>query len=351
VIERDHVGLSVEIELRDRDLRIELEVQAGETMALLGPNGAGKSSVLAVAAGLLRPDTGHVTVDGRTVVGDGVWVPPHARGVALLAQDALLFPHLSALDNVAFGPRSRKLGRHAAREQAERWLDRVGAAEHAARRPAQLSGGQQQRVAIARALAAEPHLLLLDEPMAALDVTVVPSVRRVLSDVLRDRTTVMVTHDVIDAMTLADRVAVIENGRVVEQGTTRDVLTSPRSGFAADIAGLNLVVGRWQGGQVVDGTIRMTGHLVEDEPAEDDPVVAVCDPASVAVLRSPPDGSPRNVFSAIVHDLEPRGQLVRVHTDRLAADVTLAAAADLSLQPGSEVVLSVKAAEVRVLRR
>src|SRR4029079_1626297 len=181
---------------------------------------------------------------------------PHARGVALLAQEPLLFPHLSALDNVAFGPRSGGRQRSASRAVAQRWLAEVDAEEYADRRPAQLSGGQAQRVAIARALAADPRLLLLDEPMAALDVAGPPAARQTLWRVLKDRSAVIVTHDVLDALLLADRVVVLDGGQVVEEGPSSVVLAEPRSAFAARIAGLNLIEGTWHDGRLVtDGGI------------------------------------------------------------------------------------------------
>ncbi|WP_146068761.1 ATP-binding cassette domain-containing protein, partial [Arthrobacter sp. 9E06] len=164
-------------------------------------------------------------------------------GTALLAQEPLLFPHLTAADNVAFGPRSAGTPRRQAMEQAVRWLDDVEAGDLARRRPAELSGGQAQRVAVARALAADPGLLLLDEPMAALDIHSAPLLRRLLKRVLADRPAIIITHDVLDALMLADRVVILENGRIAEEGPTREVLQKPRSAFAAGLAGLNFVVG------------------------------------------------------------------------------------------------------------
>jgi molybdate transport system ATP-binding protein len=217
----------------ERDIEVSFTVAPGETVALLGPNGAGKSTVLAVAAGLLYPDQGQVVLDGKvlTAVGDGgrpAWVPPHDRKIALLAQDPLLFPHLTVQENVEFAPRSRGVRRSEARATARHWLEQVGAADLAERRPSQVSGGQAQRVAVARALAADPRLLLLDEPMAALDVAVTPALRQTLRTVLADRSVVLVTHDALDALLLADTVAVIEGGRIVEQGPVADVLARPR---------------------------------------------------------------------------------------------------------------------------
>ena len=216
------------------DLRFSLA--KGETLAVLGPNGAGKSTLLDVLAGLVRPDSGHVRLGDTTLVstgGDGrdSWLPPHARGVAMLAQEALLFPHLSVRDNVAFGPRSAGVDRAEARYIAERWLERVDATGLADRRPLRLSGGQAQRVAVARALATEPRLLLLDEPFGALDAGVAPAMRRLLAEVLAERAVVIVTHDPLDALALADRVIVLDEGRIVEEGPTREVLLNPRTEF------------------------------------------------------------------------------------------------------------------------
>ncbi|HEY0260565.1 MAG TPA: ATP-binding cassette domain-containing protein, partial [Lacisediminihabitans sp.] len=180
------MSLVVAASLAARDLDVSFEVARGETVAILGPNGAGKSTALAVIAGLLRPDAGAASWEGITLfdTARGSWLPPHRRGVALLAQEALLFPHLNVLDNVAFGPRSAGASTDAARATARRWLTEVEASELAAARPARLSGGQAQRIAIARALAAEPDILLLDEPFAALDVAVAPTLRRMLRRVL-----------------------------------------------------------------------------------------------------------------------------------------------------------------------
>ncbi|GAA3514663.1 ATP-binding cassette domain-containing protein [Aeromicrobium panaciterrae] len=340
------MSLHLEATITGRDTVVELDVADGETVAIIGPNGAGKSSVLAAIAGILRPDRGRATLDGEVLFDDRVWTPAHSRGTALLAQDALLFPHLTVLDNVAFGPRSAGRGRTQSRAAAARWLDEVGATDLASRKPSQLSGGQAQRVGVARALAAEPHLLLLDEPMAALDITVVPAMRHVLKRVLADRTALIVTHDVLDAALLADRVIVMDRGRIVEHGPTREVLARPRSQFGASIAGLNLLSGvaehgavRTPSGSVVEG---MSSDPVPDGQA----AVAVFSPSAVGVYLERPAGSPRNVFETTVTELEPIGAQVRVRTTELSADVTVSAVAELGLMPGTAVFLSVKASEV-----
>ncbi|GAA1729492.1 ABC transporter ATP-binding protein [Aeromicrobium alkaliterrae] len=341
-------GLVCDIRVDSRDVEVRLEVAAGETVALLGPNGAGKSTVLGAVAGLVTPTAGGVTVAGRALAG----TPPHRRRVALLAQEPLLFPHLSALDNVAFGPRSGGASRRDARAVARTWLDQVGVAELADRRPSQLSGGQAQRVAVARAVAAEPEVLLLDEPMAALDVDVAPAIRQVLRTVLADRTVVIVTHDVLDALLLADRVVVLDGGRIVEQGPTREVLSSPRSAFAARIAGLNLVPGVWDGGAVTHPDAVVTGLAADPAPVAGEDAVAVFSPSAVAVHRDAGSGSPRTSLVALVTDVEPMGDRVRVRTRvgeiPIAADVTPSAVADLDLAPGARVHLAVKAVEVAV---
>ncbi|TQJ02906.1 sulfate/molybdate ABC transporter ATP-binding protein [Amycolatopsis cihanbeyliensis] len=337
-----------------------VDVPAGGVLAILGPNGSGKSTVLGCLAGLLDPDTARITLAGRILTDStrGVRVPPHQRGVGLLAQDPLLFPHLSVLDNVAFGPRSRGARRAEAARVARHWLAEVGAAELAGRGPAQLSGGQAQRVAVARALAGEPGLLLLDEPLAALDVDAAPALRGLLRRVLRAeaRTAVLVTHDPLDALTLADQVAVLSGGRVVEAGPTRAVLSAPRTAFTARIAGLNLVEGTATGtGLRTAAGEPITGMLAEDAvPGE--PAVAVFAPGTVAVYPEgqAPVGSPRNTVPATVGTLEPHGSLVRLRATGagwaagIAADLTPAAVAELGLDPGSPVRLAIKATTVLI---
>jgi molybdate transport system ATP-binding protein len=328
-------------------------------VALLGANGAGKSTLLSLISGLIRPDSGRITLDEQVLVDvdQGVWVPPHRRGVVLLAQQALLFPHLTAMANVAFGPRSKGSGHKAAKAEAARWLEAVDASEFADRRPAQLSGGQAQRIAIARALAADPALLLLDEPMAALDVAVAPALRQLLRRVLRDtgRTALLVTHDLIDAMSLSDRVVVLEAGRIVEDGPTRAVLTEPRSPFAARIAGVDLIAGiADEHGLVTTGGVRIQG-ICDPTCVAGEHAVAVFSPAAVAVHLTAPTGSPRNHFVVTIAEIEPRGELIRLHTADIAggtgvliADITAAAAADLELVPGKQVYFAVKATEVQI---
>jgi len=349
--------MSFELTASVADRGVDLTVQIGdrEVVAVLGPNGAGKSTILGVIAGLVRPDRGRATLDGQVLFDLGpdaaqVWVPAHARGVALLAQEPLLFPHLTALDNVAFGPRSRNRSRSESRTVAARWLEEVDASQYADRKPAQLSGGQAQRIAVARALAADPQLLLLDEPMAALDVAVAPALRQMLRRVLADRPVIIVTHDVLDALLLADRVIVVEDGRVVEDGATAQVLGRPRSAFAARIAGLNMVRGTREGKGVRTTRGLFVEGLAEGAVAEGERALAVFRPSAVGVYRHPPGGSPRNVVAVTVDELEPHGDQIRVRAADLSADVTAAAAADLDLTPQSKAIFAVKASEVAIYR-
>jgi molybdate transport system ATP-binding protein len=339
--------------LQARELDVSLQLDDGERVAILGPNGAGKSSALSILAGLLKPDSGRAVLDGTVLFdlddrGAGHWSAPHTRGIALMAQEPLLFPHLSALDNVAFGPRSAGLRASAARAVATRFLDEVDAAELASRRPGQLSGGQAQRVAIARALAAEPRLLLLDEPMAALDVAAAPMLRQVLRRVLADRAAIIVTHDVLDALVLTQRVVVVDGGRIVESGRTRDVLKHPRTPFTARIAGLNMVTGTAFGSGVRLGDGRHVEGLSSGRVTEGAPAIAVFSPSAVSVFTAPPHGSPRNVIPVTITELEPRDAQVRVRADELSADVTAPVVAELDLTPGTRVFFTVKASAVAV---
>jgi len=358
-----------ELQLRavvaERHLDVEFSVSAGEVLAVLGPNGAGKSTALHVIAGLLRPDQGVVRLGDRvlTDTAAGVHIATHDRRVGLLLQEPLLFPHLSVAANVAFGPHSRRklraLGSARAGEKATalRWLREVDAEGLADRKPRQLSGGQAQRVAIARALAAEPDVLLLDEPLAGLDVAAAAGIRAALRAVVT-RTgcaVILITHDLLDVFTLADRVLVLESGRIAEIGPVPRVLTAPRSHFGARIAGINLV----------NGTVRPDGSLrdrsgahwhatpAQELDAQVVDAVAVFPPAAVAVYRDRPHGSPRNTVEVTVAELDARGSAVLVRGSEqsdgapgLAAEITADAAAELRLTPGERVWFSVKAHEV-----
>lgn len=341
------VSLGAQVVDPGRGVDLAVDVPGGETLAVLGPNGAGKSTLLATVAGLVRPARARVVMGERTLADRGVWVPPHRRSVALLAQEPRLFPHLSVRDNVAFGPRSRRAPDAVA--TADRWLERVGLTALADRRPRELSGGQAQRAAIARALAVDPEVILLDEPMAALDAESVPEVRRLLRGVLAERTAIIVTHDPLDALVLADRVVIVEAGRVVQDGPPADVLSHPRSAFGAALAGVNLV----EGTAVAPDRLRaadgreLTG-LARSPLAVGSAATATFSPAAVALHRSRPDGSPRNVVPSVVTAVEQRGGTCRVTLDGWLADVTTTSVAELGLEPGVQAWLSIKATEVRL---
>ena len=338
--------LHLDARVAERGFDVRLDVAEGETLAILGPNGAGKSTLLSILAGLLRPDSGSARLHGKSLfdLDLGQWLPPHQRGISLLAQEPLLFPHLSALENVAFGPRSAGRSRAEARASARHWLAAVEAAELSSSRPAQLSGGQAQRVAIARALAPEPRLLLLDEPLAALDVAVAPTLRRMLRGVLSGRTAILVTHEVLDALTLADRVVVLGDGEIVEQGVTAEVLQRPRHPFTARLAGLNLLTGvrTATGLRMPDGTLVVgpgTGAIGAA-------AAAATRPSAVCVHVEQPHVP--NEFAVVVQDLEPRGDSVRVRSASMAADISPGRAAALGLSPGLPVWFALPETEVSI---
>ena len=310
----------VDLEVRDR-VRARFAVPAGTVLAVIGPNGAGKSSLARALAGL-TPAQGRAVLDGT----DLLRLPARDRGIGMVFQGQRLFPHLSALANVAFGPRARGTARGEADAVARSWLDRLGVGELAGRRPAQLSGGQAQRVAIARALATDPRLLLLDEPLTGLDVTVATTLRIELARHLASYggTTLLITHDAIDALTVADQVLVLDAGRVAQLGTPAEVSQRPSTEHVARLVGLNVV--------------------------RRGPEMTAFTPDAVAVSRQEPEGSPRLRWQGRVVDASRHGDavrlLVRAEPD-LIADVTPAAATELGLVPGTEVWLSVKATAVR----
>ncbi|MFF2620466.1 ABC transporter permease [Oerskovia jenensis] len=389
--------LRVRVRLAERGVDVDVTVEPGQVVAVLGANGAGKSTLLQAVTGLLphrarprsgSPDELHVSIDG-TVLTDttrGTAVPPRRRRVGWLTQRPLLLAHLDAVDDVAFGLRARGATRREARAQARERLRDLDAEHLAERRPRELSGGQAQRVSIARALATDPRVLLLDEPLASLDVGVAQQVRRALHDAqrTRPRTTLLVTHDLLDVLLLADRAVVLEHGRVVEDGPAREVLSRPRSRFAARLAGINLLsgtatddgglrlgaggdaapalAGSASGTGALATTPRVVAGVVADGAGlvEGDPAVAMFEPRAVAVHRQAPSGSPRNAFAVTITSLEPHGQLfrawgeatgpqaVRDAVGHLAADLTPRSVADLRLAPGERVWFAVKAAEVQV---
>lgn len=330
-------------------LDVDLTVDGGETLAVLGPNGSGKTTLFRCLAGLLPIDGGRIELDGEALddpAGD-VFVRPERRPVAVVFQDYLLFQNLTALENVAFGLRARGIAKEHARARATSWLGRVGLTDHAQHRPRALSGGQAQRVALARALATEPRLLLLDEPLAALDAGTRGDVRR---DLRRHLATfggirILVTHDPVDAYALADRVAILEAGRVVQTGTFDDVTAHPRSRYVADLVGVNLLTGDASHGAI---TTTSGGTVIAADPV-DGATFAVIQPHSIALYATPPDGSPRNVWPVTVADIDRHGERVRVRLIGdvpLVAEITPAGLDALGLRPGDHTWAIVKATDV-----
>lgn len=341
------------VRLGDFELDIDLTARSGAVTAVLGPNGAGKTTILRVIAGSLAIDAGSIVLDGRTLdEPPDIFVPPERRHMGIVHQDYLLFPHLTALDNVAFGPRSAGRTNSDARALAVRLLDRVGVGEHADTKPRALSGGQAQRVALARALATDPAALLLDEPLAALDAGTRVDVRRDLRRYLVDFAgpTILVTHDPVDALALADDVAVIESGRLTQTGTIAEVTARPRSRYVAGLIGTNLIYG------IASGTTVTTesGTTLTSAQARQGPVFATIPPAAIALHRHEPEGSPRNRWQGGVEHLDLLGDRVRVHLSSpldLVAEITPAAVDELALREGDTIWVSVKATEITTYPR
>ncbi|GAB3435557.1 ABC transporter ATP-binding protein [Actinophytocola sediminis] len=329
-------------------LDLALPIEPGQVVALLGPNGAGKTTALRALAGLLPLTDGGLRLDDE--VWDrppSVFVPPEDRPIGVVFQDYLLFNHLTALDNVAFGLRARGTPRARARRQARDWLGRVGLDDHRDTRPRALSGGQAQRVALARALATEPALLLLDEPLAALDASTRMHIRAELGRHLAAYAghTLLVTHDPLDAMVLADHLVIVEHGTVVQQGPPAQVARQPRTDYVANLVGLNLYRGTAEGTTVV---LDPAGRLTVAEPAEGQVHVAF-PPAAVSLHLDKPHGSPRNSWPVTVTHIEQHAHTVRVRLDGtppVLADVTPATVAELHLAPGMPLHATVKATEV-----
>ena len=331
------------------ELDVDLVVDRDATVAVVGPNGAGKTTLLRAVAGLVPIDRGRVAVDG-TVVEDpatGIRVAPEDRRIGVVFQEHRLFGHLTALENVAFGLRARRVPRAAARAQAREWLDRVGLAHAAALRPGALSGGQAQRVALARALVTQPAVLLLDEPLAAVDVSARMELRHALREELAryPGARVLVTHDPVEAAALAQWLVVVEGGRVTQQGPLVKVTARPRSAWVATMVGLNLVEG--VGTRTAVRTA--SGAVVATASAVDGPAFVAFRPNAVTLHRRRPEGSARNVWPGQVGELHPAGDRARVRVAGplpFVAEVTAEAVAELALADGGEVWASVKATDV-----
>lgn len=346
-----HLDLTTRI--GDLELVVSLLAPAGAVTAVLGPNGAGKTTLLRCIAGSLGIDDGSITLDGTTLdAPPGPFVAQEHRNLGIVHQDYLLFPHLTALDNVAFGLRSRGRSTAEARRVALEWLTRVGVDDQAGVRPRRLSGGQAQRVALARALATDPAALLLDEPLAALDAGTRVEVRRDLRRFLAGYggTTILVTHDPVDALALADHVAVLEHGRLTQAGPLAEVMARPRSRYVADLIGTNLVHGTATGHAITAAN----GVTLATAESHHGAVFATVAPVAVALHRHEPEGSPRNRWEATIAHLDLLGDRVRVHLAPplgLVAEITPAALAELELREGDRIWASAKATEVTAYPR
>ncbi|MDQ1124705.1 sulfate/molybdate ABC transporter ATP-binding protein [Microbacterium trichothecenolyticum] len=338
----DAAALRARVRVRRRDFDVDIAIEAapGETVAVMGRSGAGKSTLLGALAGLTPLDAGEISVGGRVLDrAPGVRTDPMHRGVVLLGQDARLFPHLTARENVAFGPRAAGVAASLARSSADEWLTRVGLPGAGDRLPAHLSGGEQQRVAVARALAAEPRVVLLDEPLVALDAVTASEIRAMLRERLAGMTTVAVTHDAVDAAALADRLVIVERGRVTQEGPVCEVLTAPATEVAARIAGLERVLGEARGGAFVSDGVRLESTdaaSLARAGTDGAPLAAVFRAADVRLGEGAP---------AVVSHLQPTPTGVRIVFAGGAADVAPREA--VGLRPGDTVRWSVAPEHVR----
>lgn len=342
------------------EVRAAFAAMAGETVALLGPNGSGKSTLVSCIAGLVQPTEGSVALYGAVLDEAHVrHVPPERRPIGVVFQDLLLFPHLSAIENVAFPLRARGVSKSDARVRATSLLERLGVAGRGEARPPDLSGGEAQRVALARALVVEPALLLLDEPLSALDVGARVRVRDLVREELArfPGVRIIVTHDPVEAYALADRLVVLEDGRVTQIGTPDDIRTAPRSRYAAALVGVNAFHG------LLESTEEGAGKLATDEGdivvpwpdgVEPGEVIGLLKPSHVTVSLEPPTGSARNVFRGRITSVAIEGERARVRiatTPPLVAEVTLGSVERLGLREGELIWASFKAVEVQIVSR
>jgi len=335
---------------------VDLEVGADETLGLLGPNGSGKTTVLEAIAGIVPIDAGTIELDGERLDA----LPPDAREVGLAFQDGMLFPRMSALDNVAFPRRARGVRAPEARAAARAMLERVAPSVDPTKRPAELSGGERQRVALARTLAAEPRVLLLDEPLAAVDASARPALRDAIRDALTafDGPSIVVSHDPVEAMTLAARLALLERGSVTQTGTPAEIRARPQTRYAADLVGLNLFGGTLDPQpdgsgllETADGTLAVAwpDGLSRERHRQ---VRATLAPAEIALHTDRPEGSARNVFRGPIVEVVPLGDRARIRLGTappLVAEITSGSMERMRLVPGAEVWASWKAVEVHLM--
>ena len=350
--------LEAEIEVRRRDVTVAAAFSAGdrETLALLGPNGAGKTTIVETIAGLVPGARGHILLDGEPIHD----LPPERRPIGIAFQDGVLFPHLSVLENVAFPVRARGARSRVARTHALELLERLAPGIDPGAKPGTLSGGERQRVALARALAGTPRVLILDEPLSAVDVSARAALRALLRRTLRgfDGPRLLVTHDPVEAMTLADRVVVLEGGRITQTGTPEEIRDAPRTRYAADLVGMNLFAGRLTPLEPGAGALETADGVVTVPWPEDvavgplDDVLATLGPADVALHAARPEGSARNVVQGVVEEVAILGDRARVRLNsspRLVAEITTGSAARMAIQTGTVVWASFKAVEIHLM--
>ena len=329
------------VPLRSFDLRLTLEVD--RTVALVGPSGSGKTTILRAIAGLVRPSAGRIEVAGAAWfdAGEGVNRPVDERAVGFLFQDYALFPHLSVRKNIEF----------ARRRKADEYLERFSITHLASARPAELSGGERQRVALARALARDPKVLLLDEPLAALDSRTKTTVRRELQELLNELSipTVFVTHDFEDAAALADRVGVLVDGRLRQIGSTQELVARPADPFVASFTGANLLHG-WAGPGNGLARIRLEdGTVISSADQADGEVVVAVYPWDVIVGTEAPHDSALNVIEAPIRTITELGNRVRLGVGPISAEITSESLHRLDLRVGQTVFASFKATGTRVV--
>jgi molybdate transport system ATP-binding protein len=374
---------AIDTHLNTFHLDISFSAEMGKTTVLLGESGAGKSTVLRILAGLLYPESGHISLEGVTYFDSErkIVIPPQERPFGYVFQDYTLFPHLNVFENVAFGLRAQHLPRHVVRERVSQGLEQVHLVGFDQRRPSQLSGGQQQRVAIARALALHPQLLLLDEPLAALDVQTRREVRQELRHILSTAgiTTVMVTHQYLEALLFGYHILVLEQGRIIQQGSQHDLLQYPRSSYVAELVGMNFFRGRvvqcetnafctiqlkrnGEPGIVLSAVLEEQARASK-MPGLGDEAYVLVDPRSITLYQTLPDSSARNIFHGNIVQLLPLGAStgngsehdgrvrVSIHIDDSAtpitAEITEGSAARMELREGKGIYAAFKATEAR----
>jgi molybdate transport system ATP-binding protein len=344
---------AMKLRLGELDLDAEIEVNEGEVVALLGPNGSGKTTLLRCLAGLTPIDEGRIAIDGVVVdePAAAIFIEPEDRSIGFVHQNYLLFDHMTVLENVAYGLRASRMPKANARAIAAGWLDRVGLAQHGSQRPHSLSGGQAQRAALARTLATNPRLLLLDEPLAALDAGTRSTIRRELIRHLEtfDGMRILVTHDPVDAYALADRVAIVDAGRIVQTGTLAEVSAHPRSRYVADLVGINLVSGNIRGNVLTTSSGADVVVAADLEGA----AFAVVRPNSISLVKGAPQpgSSARNLWSGVIGEVDflaDRARVTIVGTLPLIAEVTAEAVEALQLRPGDPIYATAKATEIDV---